>query len=441
MSEDPDQEYQSFVVPVPAKKSFWQKFGAGSLTISILFHGALLVAGGFWIFSVVQPPEPVVDFMPKSGGGGSPASDSKQKQHRVQMMQPNMARIAAVGATSNMVLPEPDAVSQMTSLGSMSSGGLGGGGLGGSGSGGGRGDGNGMGTGSGMAPGLSTGAGSKNPFGMTTLEIPALTGTFYDFKQTRSGQATELSVDDVVTILNDFTNRGWRESSFNKYFKAKQLLYQTKLYIPMMPADNAPAAFNCADQVKPSRWAIVYRGMVTPPRTGKYRFVGSGDDVLVVRFNNKNVFDHGYFSGTTQVRIHQKMGALTGKTEDADVKKMTRRDYPMEMPLKVYPYPTTGNYNGSVGGLGVGPVFEAEQGKNYPIDILLSELPGGLFCGALLIEEVGVDYEKASSGSPILPLFRFDNGVPEPTNADNAPPYDPKGPVWKVVAGKGKAEI
>ncbi|RYD41620.1 MAG: hypothetical protein EOP85_12405, partial [Verrucomicrobiaceae bacterium] len=264
---------------------------------------------------------------------------------------------------------------------------------------------------------------------------------FYDLKQTRSGEPTGLSVDDVVTILNDFSNRGWRESTFNKYFKAPQPLYQTKLYIPVMGADGAPAAFNCADKVKPSQWAIVYRGMVTPPKTGKYRFVGSGDDILVVRFNNKNVFDHGYYSGTTEVRIHRSVAAMKGEEDNPEVKKMLRRNYPMDQPLKTYQYDTTENYNRTVGGIGVGPVFQAQAGKSYPIDILLSELPGGLFCACLLIEEVGAKYQTTSDGTPILPLFRFDNSVPPPATTDNAPPYDPNGPVWKVVPGRSKSEI
>lgn len=426
--------------PTPQKNTIWRKLGAGSLSISIIFHAILLIIGVIWVLQVIPPPEKKVDFMPPAGGGGSPASESKSKQHRVQMVQPDMARVAAVGASSNFTLPEPDQLTQMSSMSSLTSGGLAGG-LGGSGSGGGRGSGNGMGFGAGSGLGTGNGNGNKNPFGALTLDRHALVGTFYDFKQSSSGEPTGLEVDDVVTILNDFVNRGWKESSLSKYFKAPQPLYQTKLYIPVMGAGGAPAAFNCADKVQPSRWAIVYRGMVTPPKTGRYRFVGSGDDVLVVRFNNRTVFDHGYFSGTTQVRIHRSVPAMKGEREDPEVEKMLRRNYPMDKPLKTYQYSTTDNYNRTVGGIGVGPTFEAQAGKSYPIDILLSELPGGLFCACLMIEEVGEKYEKTSEGSPVLPLFRFDNSLPPATNADNAPPYDPKGPVWKVVEGRGKSEI
>lgn len=427
-------------IPTRKKRTIWQKIGAGSLTISIIFHTFLLIIGIIWVLQVIPPPEKKIDFMPPSGGGGAESSESKAKQHRVQMMQPNMARVAAVGASSNFTLPEPDEISQMTNMGALTSGGLSGG-LGGKGSGGGKGDGNGPGFGSGMAPGMSNGTGGKNPFGALAADRHSLVGTFYDLKQTRSEQPTHLKPQDVVPLINDFVNRGWKESFFNKYFKAPQALYQTRLYIPAMKADGAPAAFNCADRVQPSRWAIVYRGVITPPKSGKFRFVGSGDDILVVRFNSKNVFDHGYYSGTTAVRPYRNLAVLKGEKDDTVVEKQLRRNYPMDLPLKTYKYSTTKNYNGSIGGLGVGPVFEVQVGKNYPIDILISEIPGGLFGAVLMIEEIGEKYEVTSDGSPILPLFRMDSGLPAPTKADNAPPYASDGPVWKVVNERGKAEI
>jgi len=105
----------------------------------------------------------------------------------------------------------------------------------------------------------------------------------------------------------------------------------------------------------------------------------------------------------------------------------------MRSNIQTYQYPTTVNWNEKNLGLGVGPVFQAEAGRAYPIEILLSEVPGGLFCAALHIQEENVNYEKASTGSPILPLFRFDRSLPAETREDNAPPYDPNGPVWRLV--------
>ncbi|RYD43129.1 MAG: hypothetical protein EOP83_32070 [Verrucomicrobiaceae bacterium] len=125
------------------------------------------------------------------------------------------------------------------------------------------------------------------------------------------------------------------------------------------------------------------------------------------------------------------MNVLRGEESNREREKQLR-DSPMKLPVKFYQYDTTRNWNGSIGGLAVGPVFEARAGSSYPIEILLSEIPGGLFCASLLIEEIGAEYQKDGNGSPILPLFRLDNLNPEPGDADNSPPFDPGAPAWKV---------
>lgn len=438
MNPTDDLGNPSHPVPQPQPRSIWKKLGGGSLSVSLFLHVVLLLIGLIWVFQIIPIPDKVVDFAPKSGGGSTPSSNAQERKHQVQMVKPSLSRVSAMGAVGNFVLPEPEELNQMASLGGISSGSLSAG-IGGSG--GGKGSGNGPGFGSGMAPGMSDGNGLKNPFGAITRDVTALAGTFYDFKQTRAGKPTDLDVNGVAAAINDFVNQGWRESAFSKYFKAPNTLYQSKLYIPAMSADGAPAAFNCADQVKTGRWAVVYRGVITPPHSGKYRFVGHADDILVVRFNGKNVFDHGYFSGTTPVMIYANMDVMKGTREDLTIKKQLRRNYPMEQPLKAYTYDSTGTINAALGGLGVGPEFEALEGKSYPIDILLSELPGGTFSASLLIEEIGATYEKSSTGAPILPLFRFDRSAPAEPTPGSSPPYDPNGPVWKVVSQGGKIEF
>jgi hypothetical protein len=436
---DPTHHSENALQPtaVPPRRSVWKKLGGGSLSISLFLHLIILLIGVIWVFQIIpaDPPKDVT-FLPRSGGGPSPASDKLEKKHQVRMAQPSLSRVVALGTASNFVLPEPEELTQMTSLGSISGGSLSKD-LGGPGAGGGKGPG----FGNGLVGGMSDGTGTKNPFGGLTQEPSALVGTFYDLKQTRAGKPTNLDLNGAVAAINDFVNQGWRESSFNKYYKASNTLYQSKLYIPSMNAEGAPAAFNCADQVKPSQWAVVYRGMITPPHTGKYRFVGHADDILVIRFNGKNVFDHGYFSGTTPVMIYAAMDFMKGTREDADLKKQLRRNYPMEHPLKTYTYDSTPIINGSLGGLGIGPVFEAAAGQSYPIDILLSELPGGIFSASLLIEEIGATYEKDPTGSPILPLFRSDRSAPAEPTPGSSPPYAPDGPVWKVTGTGGKLEF
>lgn len=422
------------------KLSIWRRLGGGSLSISVLLHVALLVIGAVWVLKILPPPpEKKVDFMPTGGGGGDPSTkQASQQKQRASMTRPNLSRVVVEGAATHVTLPEQDETTQMASLGQIGSGSMSGG-LGGSGRGGGKGDGNGKGFGSGTGPGNGLGNGKVNPFGMIDPNENALEGTFYDIKQTNKKKDSGVNNEGIRDVIYEFVNRGWKESILDDYYRASVKLYQTKIYIPLMPATSAPAAFSCEKEVQPSRWIVVYRGMVSPPRTGKYRFIGAGDDVLIVRFNNKHVFDHGFTSGTAGTYL---AGAgiqfLKGQTENDEWAKKFRKEYPMKVPVKYYEYDTTRNWNGAIGGLAVGAEFEADANKKYPIEILISEIPGGLFCASLLIEEVGEKYEQASNGSPIFPLFRLDGEVPQPTTADNAPPYDPKGPVWRRVPGRGR---
>ncbi|BCU77765.1 hypothetical protein [Luteolibacter sp. LG18] len=414
------------------KPSIWKKLGGGSLSISIIVHAILLAVGVVWIFQIIPAQEPKVDFMPKGGGGGSPGvKDVSNKKQRATMTNPNTPRMAAKGVASSFTLPEPDAASAMSSVGSLSSGGLSGG-LGGSGAGGGRGDGNGPGFGSGMGPGLGGGGGSMSPFGMVDPNANAMVGVLYDTKQDPKRKETGMTPEKLREVIHDFVSQGWNERTLERnYYKAPQKLYQTRVYMPVMSAAEAPKAFNCEKEVQPSRWLVIYRGDVVAPKSGKFRFVGAGDDVLVVRFNRKNVFDYGYVLGTTGQHVPEIKEVLSGAKEDRNVEKAARGGA-MKLPITFYKYDGPTNWNQNIGGLAVGPEFEVTAGSTYPVEILISEVPGGRFGAMLLLQEEGGTYQKTSAGLPILPLFRTEGSQPKAAAKDLAPPFDSQGAVWKM---------
>ena len=433
MDHSTDTEYHAAPVFEKQKVSFWRRLGGGSLTISLIVHGIILAIGVYLVVQVIPPaPEPIVDFAPKSGGGGSSVASPSEKV-RVQMPPSNASRIAAKGASSAFTLPEPDASSDMNALSSLDSGSLSGG-MGGKGSGGGSGNGTGLGVGDGMAIGASNGAGIGTVFGAASANKNALVGTFYDLKQTKNRKPTEIGeatkFDDMVNktrdVLSNFVKQGWNERSLSNYYQAPQKLYQTRIAMPSMAAEAAPKAFNCEKEVTGSRWVVIYRGVVRPPKSGKFRFVGAGDDVLVVRFNGQNIFDYGYESATANIKLHRHLAQLTSNT-DKEWKK-SRRDLAMPEPIEVRNYPT-GALTKDLGGLAVGKEFEVTGDKDYPIEILVSEIPGVYFCAYLMIEEVGVTYPTTPGGLPLIPLFRTSGDLPRP---DGLPPFNPISPVWTV---------
>ncbi|MEO5916010.1 MAG: hypothetical protein ABIS50_17375 [Luteolibacter sp.] len=437
---NPTQDPRDFAteIQIPRKRSFWQKLGGGSLSISLFLHVILLAVGVIWVFQIIpEEQDKVIPFMPKSGGG-PPASESQVKKQNARMMQANLSRLVANGTVSPIVLPEIENSSQMTSMGSISPEGISGR-L--EGTRGGEGNDHGPGVGNGMAPGMSNGTGSKNPFGALDMTPDALVGTFYDLKQTSNREQTNMTDDEMRVEVRDIVRRGFKEKTFEKYFKAPSKLYQTKFQIPIMSADGAPAAFDVEKEVQPKRWVVVYRGSVKAPHSGKFRFVGAADDLLVVNFNNRPVFDYGYTLASTGTHLFNRGRDMDGTTENRELAKEVRRLSPMRIPITFYKYAQTPKYNENIGGMAVGPEFEAREGQTYPIEILIGEIPGGYFSVSLLIEEIGVHYQKDPGGAPILPLFRLDQSLPNPEMKGEAPPFDPSGPIWKSMGSAVKQDI
>lgn len=436
MDWEPTHIEHEEIIFTPKKRSFWNRLGGGALSISILVHVAILVIGAFWVLQIIREPEKKVDFMPASGGGGAPESQQQQKKQKTVHLQENMSRIAAVGVEASISLPEPDPSSALTSLGDIGGGSLSKG-MGGNGSGGGKGDGTGTGFGDGMGPGMGNGTGLKSPFGMLEAAPSALLGTFYDLKQTKDKKPTNMTDDEMRLTVREIVSKGFKERTFDKYYHATQKLYQTKLYMPFMSAEAAPAAFNCEKEVQPRRWIVVYRGTVKAPKTGRFRFVGAGDDLLVVRFNNHLVFDYGYTMGTTGVHMFGRAADVDGTNKNDELAADIRKSGPMRVPITFYKYDTCQKHNANIGGMAVGPDFQVKEGNAYPIEILIGEIPGGYFGVSLQIEEIGATYEKASGGAPILPIFRLDNSLPDPGQKEDAPPYATDGPIWKQAGAAG----
>lgn len=245
-----------------------------------------------------------------------------------------------------------------------------------------------------------------NPIGVRDLLENSLIGKFYDFKQTRSH--TALSTDQAKT-LREFVASGFSPSKLRDFFSPPTLLYATHIFIPNMPAAEAPKAYDVEKEVKPSNWIVHYRGLVAPPSDGTYRFVGVADDYLLVGMDGKMVL-----SGSRPDFV---------KGEEAYI--------PSDWKPKDAAYPAAVSNNVLV----VGDWIEWKANDFRKLDVVVGERPGGSFMAVLLIEQKGRDYKKSDRGYPILPVFRVD-GVKIQLGADvqkrDYPEYSSNGPVFRV---------
>ena len=379
------------------KKNFLTK---RFLLISVLAHLLLgAVASVYIVQSITAKPKATF-----TAASAPSAPAAVNREHKVQMQKKQqtmsapaqMKRVTTAAANARFTLPQMPALPTLaTSLSPARISGMAGSGAGLT-----------LGGGSGAAGGGGKGI---SLFGLRTAGSGALTGTFYDLKQTPDGKPTTMAFmnedwhseaerkpnEANAKFIGQFANANFSEGMVANYFKGPQPLYASQIFIPVMSADNGPKEFNLADKVKPRRWAVVYRGKVTPPESGRYRFVGVADDYLIVRFRGRMVLD----------------GSLRPPTG--------------KKPAKEYTYAGTGSYQ-----FGEGDPVDVSAGEHYDIEILIGEQPGGEFCAFLLLEKDGTKYETDPKGGPVLPVFKVGPG--ETNHASGGAPATMPDQPWSV---------
>ena len=236
-------------------------------------------------------------------------------------------------------------------------------------------------------------------FGTETNPGSALIGIFYDLKQTQ--KRTPVDPRYLQTYY-EFLKSGWDENVLNRYFRGTRPLYATQVFVPYMSAAAAPAAFDLKDYVRATQWMVVYKGQVSPPEDGTYRFVGVCDDIMAVAIKGKTVLVSNFGDGGEDPTIWKRpdpKAAIPGG--------------PLTMQR--------------------GTWFNAQKGKAIDLDVLIGEFPGNLFGAWLMIEKKGVQYpviEDPTYGKrTVLPLFQLAKQAvhvpPQPV------PYSTDGPIWE----------
>jgi len=405
------------------KLSYWRKLGGGSLGISLGIHALILAAGVYFVVQVIPKEEKQPELViPRTDGPGKPPTSVRPQ---TSTSPSDLPRIVNKGR-SDITLPEPSPSDAMPNLNPISNGPMetnkgSGGFISGA-----------YGPESPAIGGPETG---KSPFGIPNAKADGITGVFYDLKQTKNGKPTGLNDIQAQEVIREFVTKGWKDHTFADFYQAPERLKQTRIFIPMMNAAKAPEAFHCEKDVQPQKWVVVYRGNVVAPKSGKFRFVGGGDDVLAVRFNGQPVFDYGYTLAYLGLSI-QKARALAEK----DFTKEARRShFPMPYPLQVRNYPNIGRFSrpAELAGIATGAEFQVEANVTYPIEILISEIPGGYFSSLLFIEESGTA-SPTSENTSLLPLFRMSTDLPR--ESKELPPYEKNSPVWQSRPDAGTIE-
>lgn len=236
----------------------------------------------------------------------------------------------------------------------------------------------------------------SNVFGESKQSEAAFMGVLYDLKQTQDRKPTNVDPNTYSAVIDEFISKGWDESVLNRYYRFSKPLYTTQIFIPNMNANEGPKAFGAEKLVKPSRWVIHYKGQVSPPSAGTYRFWGIADDVMAAAVNGKTV--------------------LVGQ----------RRD--MKMPKTNWtPSERDGAHAGD-GELRPGDWMTFKEGEVFDLDVIIGERPGGIFNAFLMVEKQGASYNTDKRGHLILPIFQI---APYNTPATRDAEFATGFPTWE----------
>ncbi len=239
---------------------------------------------------------------------------------------------------------------------------------------------------------------ADSAFGSSERKEASLIGIFYDLKQDQKRQPVNA---DYMKVLGQFLDSGWDENVLDGFFRVTRPVYSTQVFIPFSGAGGAPAAFGVEDVVRPQQWFVVYKGQVSPPESGTYRFVGIADDALAVAVNGKTSLVSLFGGWPNHSRWRE-------------------------------PEPDQPNIQTPYGKLRHGDWFTCGKDEIIDLDILVGEFPGTAFGAWLFIEKKGAAYPSRTDPKlgeqPVLPVFQV-----APRQIDTAGqdlPFTTDSPPW-----------
>jgi hypothetical protein len=211
-------------------------------------------------------------------------------------------------------------------------------------------------------------------------------GRFYDTKRYRNGTKNAgISRDETIRVLLDFMEKGWNPAAFSKYYCSPRKLYTTHFLFPQVPATAGPEAFGQVD-IPGYGWLAHYKGQIVYPEDIRFRFWAQGDNLIAVRVDGEIAVLASWPGWSSNPSIIEPYFTHLWHPPTS----AQNRRYPM------------GN-NYAV----VGDWIELKAGEPMDMEVLVSEMSGGITCFMLCVEVEGVEYPKNPfGGGPTLPAFK-----------------------------------
>jgi|GEM_PF-1149945 len=390
----PPGEYVAPEIPQTLFTRIWRRLTEKRfLFISVMAHLLLgIIAAIFVVQTITAKRKLTFTSSPPSPNPSQRALEHKVTMAKKQntMSAPAQAKRITSTGLAKVSLPDMPAISSSTDFNAGKMAGMGGSGVG-----------------LGFKGGLTSSGGKAalggpiSFFGLRGKNENVLKAKFYDLKQTNTKKPSKpMTGADFVELVKKFVkDNSWRESYLSKFYCAPAPLFSARIYVPMDQSNAAPKAFGVENEVSPFFWLLHYKGKFRALKKGTFRLVGCGDNVLVVRLNNKNVLD--------------------GSGDKSPAIDPSANSNPQEL---------LGMACSDGWQLKAGQWFTANQGQTFNIEIIAGDAEGGLFSAFLFVEEKGASYPKRLDGSGLIyPLLELDN-QPMPPISNPDPRYNPPFP-------------
>ena len=231
----------------------------------------------------------------------------------------------------------------------------------------------------------------------------ALIGIFYDLKQTPQHQPTGMDPTKYSQVVDEFLAKNWDESVLNRYYRASKPSFTTQIFIPLTNSDACAKAMGLdSKSVRPDLWVIHYKAQVSPPDSGTYRFVASGDDIIAIAVNGKTVLSSvGQDNGPG--KFHWQPSEPNG--------------------------PKAGSFL-----MVHGDWMDLKKDDVIDLDVIFGDEPGAVFDAFVMVQKKGATYAMDTTGHPILPIFQIAHyNTPVVNDVNMQPPFAIGFPIWQSL--------
>ena len=371
------------------KRRWYSAFSGNAFLFTVLLHVFFGILAAFLIVEHFQKKH--VDFQAVA------TQDHTEVEHKVEMAKRNSVESAPQDVkrivttdVSAITLPEVPDVPPPDDVTPSAMAGLGGEGL--------MGDGNG-------GNGTGDGGGGVDLPVFGGQSGPGFEGTIYDLKIGPDHQPTNITDPKYMQVLSDFVHSGWGQDVLYPYYKASKKLYTPAIWIPTVPSPSTATAMGLNGELTATMWVGWYKATVKAPKTGRYHFVGFGDDILVVAVNGQVVLD----------------ASLWPVLDRAQRMPWPYSDWNVICPFKGQNY----------GKLRVGDSFDADTAEPLKIDVILGDKPGGDYNAFLMIADDSETYPIGPQGVPLYPIFQIGSGTIN--RSGDQPPHSTTQEPWTAV--------